>query len=434
MIYRTKVKQTLQSEKKLKQIKLLFLVIVTAFSKVVISQDALDKTLNNSELSKRVEILADEINQLKAYQMSVSKNEGVFGLSPSASKVYHIPRGLSVGGYGEVTYRHFRAENQDGDSIDKDPVSEVLRNIIYIGYKFNDKWLVNMELEIEHVSQVYTEFMYLDYLHSDEFNFRAGLMLHPIGFVNVLHEPTVFLGVLRPQVETVIIPTTWRSLGVGMFGGSGKSSYKLYFMNGMNAEGFSTSSNRGARKRGGHYSDGAEKTQNQRSTTGAIVFRYDYQLNDNLTLGTSGLIGQASGENANLDQRMITLQGEYTRKAHKLRFLTVSNQFANADDWNELNSNNVNSEQRGSYLEYSYSIITNDGQRYVPFIRHEVMNLQHDRAQAVADDKSLERTNTTIGISFFPHEQVVFKADYTLNKNEDTTGVDEFALGLGYNF
>lgn len=393
--------------------------------------------LTNDQLAQRVEILADEINQLKAYQMSVSKNEGVIGLSPSASKVYHIPRGLSVGGYGEITYLNKDSEKQNGDSTNVDPTSEVLRNIIYLGYKFNDKWLVNMELEIEHVSQVFTEFMYLDYMNSNEFNVRAGLLLHPIGFVNELHEPTVFQGVLRPQVESVIIPTTWRELGLGLYGSSGKSSYKLYVMNGMNAEGFTLASNRGARKRGGHYSSNAEKEDSQRTSTGAIVYRYDYQLNNQLMLGSSGLIGQASGDSEDLNQRMISFHGEYTNRAHKFRFLAVSNYFSNANQWNEqtdVAENSVNKEQRGGYLEYNYSIDNTNGTRIVPFIRHEIIDLQSSRASAVADDGSLERQHTTFGLSFFPHEQIVFKADYTVNKNDNNTGVNILALGMGYNF
>ncbi|MAZ49456.1 MAG: hypothetical protein CME65_12925 [Halobacteriovoraceae bacterium] len=397
--------------------------------------------LSNEELSKRVEILADEINQLKAYQLSVSKNESKYGLSPSASKVYHIPQGLSVGGYGEVTYLHDRAEDQDGDAIDNDPTSEVLRNILYLGYKFNDKWLINMELEIEHVSQVYTEFMYLDYLHSQELNFRSGLMLHPIGFVNELHEPTVFNGVLRPRVETVIIPTTWRSLGVGAFGTSGRSTYKFYVMNGMNAQGFSASSNRGARKRGGHYSDSEEKTDNQRTSTAIAVWRYDFQATDSLMLGTSGLVGQASGDNEDLDHRMLSLHAEYNSGAHRFRFLGVRNTFANVDDWNDgfesdgtTQNAQLNESQTGGYIEYQYTITGSGGSKYVPFIRLEQINLQAQKADGIADDASLERRHATVGLNYFPLDRVVFKADYTKNTNEADSGVDQFALGLGYNF
>jgi hypothetical protein len=404
------------------------------------------QSLTNQELSKRVEILADEINQLKAYQMSVGKNESAYGLSPSASKVYHIPRGLSVGGYGEITYKHYRSEKENGDATNTDPQAEVLRNILYVGYKFNDKWLVNMELEIEHVSQVFTEFMYLDYLHSNEMNFRAGLLLHPIGFLNELHEPTVFPGVFRPDLERLIIPSTWRELGAGIFGQLNENTnYKLYAMNGMNAEGFKLSSNRGGRKRGGHYSDTSDtastsakgKEDNQRASTGVLVYRVDHKLNNELTIGTSGLIGKASGDDEDLDQRMITLQAEYVKGAHYLRFLAVENRFGNAKQYNAVTdtaTNVVNDAQQGAYLEYRHTITGAGTSKFVPFVRYEMLNLQADKASGIANDDSLESTNITVGVSYFPLDRVVFKADYTNTKNKADTGRDAFAMGLGYNF
>lgn len=400
---------------------------------------------DKKELEKRIDILADEINQLKAYQMSINKNESVFGLGRSASKVYHIPQGLSIGGYGEITYKHFRNKNENGDDVSKDPTSEVLRNILYVGYKFNDKWLINMELEIEHVSQVYTEFMYLDYLHSDSINFRTGLLLHPIGFVNELHEPTVYPGVFRPEVESKIIPTTWREMGVGILGNlSENTGYKLYVMNGMNAQGFSTSSNRGARKRGGQYNDNQDKSEdkrnNQRTSTAVAVFRLDHDLSNNLSFGLSGLVGKASGDNENLDQSMLSLHAEYVKGSHHLRFLTVENRFSNADDWNEEvdingNANNqVNSAQTGSYLEYRHNTNLNNGHRFATFLRYEILNLEAKRAKAVSKNKALNSNHFTVGMNYFPLDRVVFKADYTMNKNEAKTGENIIAAGIGYNF
>ena len=60
--------------------------------------------------------------------------------------------------------------------------------------------------------------MTVDYLWRDEANFRAGLVLVPMGFVNEIHEPTFFFGAERPEVERRIMPSTWRENGVGVFG------------------------------------------------------------------------------------------------------------------------------------------------------------------------------------------------------------------------
>ena len=51
-----------------------------------------------------------------------------------------------------------------------------------------------------------------------KFNIRTGLLLIPMGFINEIHEGPTFHGNYRPMVEQVIIPTTWREVGVGVWG------------------------------------------------------------------------------------------------------------------------------------------------------------------------------------------------------------------------
>ena len=61
------------------------------------------------------------------------------------------------------------------------------------------------------------------------FNVRAGMVLVPVGIVNERHEPPTFNGVERTFVDTVIVPTTWRDVGVGAFGDLGRGfSYRAY--------------------------------------------------------------------------------------------------------------------------------------------------------------------------------------------------------------
>ncbi len=69
---------------------------------------------------------------------------------------------------------------------------------------------------------------------------RAGVILVPMGIINQWHEPPIFNGVERPQVGRVIIPTTWREGGVGIWGQPTDSiRYELYVMGGLDASGFS---------------------------------------------------------------------------------------------------------------------------------------------------------------------------------------------------
>src|SRR6185369_13442584 len=183
------------------------------------------------ELERKLEVLAGEIEAMKigeAAQATVSEH----GLGPAASKVYHAERGLSIGGYGEVLYQNFRS--------DRSSEIDLQRAVLYFGYKFDDKWVLNSEVEYEHGVGAEVEFAYLDYLRKPKMSFRAGRVLLPVGLINELHEPTVYLGANRPAIETLIIPTTWREDGFGLFGQAGPFSYRTYLLAGLNAEGFTS--------------------------------------------------------------------------------------------------------------------------------------------------------------------------------------------------
>ena len=105
---------------------------------------------------------------------------------------------------------------------------DVHRLVLLLAYKFSDRTSFVTEIEFEHANEAYVEFAYLDYLFDDALNFRGGLVLIPVGIVNELHEPTVFLSAKRSTVEDRIIPTTWRENGGGIFGDLGPVSYKAY--------------------------------------------------------------------------------------------------------------------------------------------------------------------------------------------------------------
>ena len=171
------------------------------------------------ELEEKVDILVEEIGRLESIFAVPEELEltTFAGLGPAASKVYKKDRGLSIGGYGEVRLRTFHNKGDD----DQSDIFDALRAVLYVGYKFNDNWVFNSEIEFEHGGtggggSVSTEFLTIDYLWRDGVNARAGLLLVPMGFINEIHEPTFFFGAERPEVERVILPSTWRENGVGL--------------------------------------------------------------------------------------------------------------------------------------------------------------------------------------------------------------------------
>ena len=124
--------------------------------------------------------------------------------------------GTAVGGYGELTL------NAPSNAP---AVVDLRRFVLFVGHNFTDRIRFYSEVEVEHAvssaedaGEVEIEQAYVDGLLSRRLNLRAGLILMPVGIINVYHEPPTFNGVDRPEVDTLIIPSTWREPGFGIFG------------------------------------------------------------------------------------------------------------------------------------------------------------------------------------------------------------------------
>jgi hypothetical protein len=141
-------------------------------------------------IGRQVEALTRELEELRlGRDVVVQADTGLHGLGPAASKVYKVPQGVSLGGYGEVLYENFAGSREDDLPSGATDRLDALRAIVYVGYKFSDKILFNSEVEFEHGSteeggSVSLEFAYLDYRVSPGLGVRAGLLLPPMGFIN----------------------------------------------------------------------------------------------------------------------------------------------------------------------------------------------------------------------------------------------------------
>ena len=133
---------------------------------------------------------------------------------------------VTVGAYGEILYNQPEGANGELD---------VQRLVLLFGYNFNDKIQFVTEIEVEHVKEVFVEQAFINYNVANNVNLRGGLMLVPMGIINEFHEPTTFNGTERPGVDNVIVPTTWREIGVGVTGRFNSISlgYQAYIFNGF---------------------------------------------------------------------------------------------------------------------------------------------------------------------------------------------------------
>ena len=277
------------------------------------AQDDMEQRLQN--LEERQGILATEFDRLRSLFVLPEESDykSAYGLGPAASKIYGRERGLSLGGYGQTWLQVFEHAQDKWD---------YKRFILYAGFKFTEKLLLNVEIEFEHANEVFVEFATIDYLYRPEANFRFGMVLMPVGFLNEIHEPPFYYGNERPVVEITIIPTTWRENGAGFFGefAGGAVQYRLYTTTNLRADKFSSSGVRSGRQKG-----------SKALADMSIVARVDATPMNGLLVGGSVVRGdtgngvQFGDSKPSVTMTMWELHAQYQYRGLHLRALYVRN-------------------------------------------------------------------------------------------------------------
>ena len=430
--------------------KLLGAVALSLSVFVSFSAHAQDDTQGEKEeLENKIDVLAGEVERLKQGEDILPPvGQGKFGLAPAASKVYSVKKGVSIGGYGEMLYEHFASETESGVASNARDQLDFLRAIIYLGYRFDDNFIFNSEIEFEHGStgnsgSVSVEFAYLDYLFRDYLNFRAGMVLVPMGFINELHEPTTFLSTERPETEKALIPSTWRENGMGVFGQTENISYRAYVVNGFdgigggtsNASGFSAAGLRGGRQKG----------SKALASDVAFTGRVDYIGKKGLLIGTSAYVGNSGQDVRDASGKVKALttivEGhvDFDLRGAQFRGLLAYAHQQDAARINALQGNTttgVAEDMLGYYAELGYNLFeeTHIKQSLVPFFRFEALDTQLDTPTGFTEDLARKQQIYTAGVSYKPISNVVLKGDYQIRKNDAETGINQLNFALGYMF
>ncbi|MBT3513723.1 MAG: hypothetical protein HN474_00205 [Nitrospina sp.] len=166
-----------------------------------------------NELERRLNIVSDELDRMKS-------SSGGGGLLSRTT----------VHGYGETHWKNSNEVGDMGSYVDQH------RFVIGVHSEITDWIHLNAEIDFEHAaSELEFEFGHLDFLVSEELNFRAGTMLMPMGNLNEFHEPNRFYTVERPDFHVKLIPSTWQQAGFGVHGATGDISYRAYLTNAVSA-------------------------------------------------------------------------------------------------------------------------------------------------------------------------------------------------------
>lgn len=420
-------------------------LLVVPFSSSFSKEEAsLGSSFSGASTDEKISILAEEVERLRNQELfggEIGTTNKGFG--PAASKVYNTSKGLAIGGYGEI----FNTAYLAGDKADK---SDAYRGVFYIGYKFDDEWSLNTEIELEHVDESYLEFAYIDYDPKSldgKLGFRAGLLLLPLGIINEIHEPTTYHGVFRPWVENKLIPTTSRENGAGIYGTlmDGKVDYKWYYVTSWQQPASS--------KKGAGMRDFRGKGGSTVSNHFANVAKLEYHVNDSTDVGFSIFDGEinpsgvAKVNDSNASVRMLTayIQGEY--KTIEYTYLYHENRFSSVgrlnDQFNDSGTSIVKTHERfgTKQVGYYWSLAKDIGAHlgtdwYVaPFFRYEYINF-HDEVDASAFKNSdYETQYYTSGLTIKPIYNIALKFDVTRYTDKADGGDHrQLNIGLGYIF
>ena len=361
---------------------------------------------------------------------------GVLMLRVSACLAQFEPN-TTIGGYGELHYNE-----PDGS---KRGQLDFHRFVLYLGHAFDEKLSFKSEIELEHTrieagedkgGELAIEQAFLDYQFSRSFGVRAGILLPPIGIINLYHEPPTFHGVERPNAERVIIPTTWRESGAGIYGNPAEGiSYQFYLMAGLDAEGFSA---------GNGIRDGRQEALESNPVNPSITGRVDYSPVQGLQLGGSFFVGNSSADHDSIGNAMTSMWSgdiRYTANRFSLRAVAAIATIGDAEKINARFGNNVADRVVGFYLEGAYDILPflcpDSEQELQVFARYEKYDTQAATTGFPAQSQ-YNRNDVVLGLTYKPTYDTAVKFDYSFLNNALNNGAfrntRQLNLGIGYYF
>jgi len=401
------------------------------------------------EAKQETEVLKDEIRKLRLeIAMPQLEIKSYSGLGPAASKALFNPKGVSIGGYGEIHFTH---------NPDKKPKNTIdaKRLILYFGYAFNEKLKFSSEIEWEHAfvegkeesGESAVEFAFIDYNFNEKFGLRGGLLLVPVGITNEYHEPPTFPSVDRPYLERNIIPTTWRELGFGAYGKIENLEYRAYITNGLKPNEEAGEKIEKGELLQGFKQKGFKAASDQVAFTG----RLDYILPHNLKIGGSTFIGGIQNEDGSklgtLNLFSPHLWWQYN--GFDIRAVGVYGTVSGADEISKEISTNPacpNDTTQciafprkfyGFYTQVAYDIFKNlnisDQQLYL-FGIYENYNTHAKVDEGFKKPEGHKVEIYNIGISYKPHPLVALKADYVRYIPKDTKKQNIYRVAIGWMF
>src|ERR1700676_2162025 len=296
---------------------------------------------------------AQKFTKTNAQQLITTNEDSLLGGANAQKTV--------ISGYGSAFYQRNFDLQQSTITLE--------RAILFVGHQFSRKISFFSELEVENAkveggvsnnAEISMEQAFLKFNLNAHQYIIAGLFTPRIGILNENHLPVNFNGVERPIVETLIIPATWRELGIGFYGNSEKFplNYSFALMNGLKGQNFE----HGSGIRGGRP-EGNLASANNIAITAALQYfwkNFKFQMSayssGTVTLSQKGsdslgLNGGAFGTPIYLGEA----DAQYESSAWSGKALGVYLRYPDAGRMNTVYGNNTATGMYGAYVEIAYN-------------------------------------------------------------------------------
>jgi hypothetical protein len=398
-------------------------------------------------VDEKLQILQQEIDELKTQQagQSAAPLPQTSPYSLNYGSMLDRSSGLSSGGtniigYGEVVYSKFR---ESGDAT-----ADLARFVFGFNHRFDEHLTIHSEVEFEHAvvssedqGEAEIEQAWVNYKSSDAVNFKAGLYLIPIGILNETHEPPTYYGVQRNQVETRIIPTTWRELGVGSHGVFAESfRYDVGVTTNFDS-GKLDDPTTGIRSA---HQEGQLANARDLAVYGALNYRRPGLLvGGGVFSGNTGQNGASNPALQGVPARftMWDVHAQYRVAGLDLQALYTSGTLGDADKVtaalfaaDPATAFAAPKSMKGWYVQAAYHVYKRGNLDVAPFIRYERLDIDQaeDPANGLLEDPNNHERIKVVGVNFWVHPQVVLKADVQWYATDKTQ--NRFDIGGGFMF
>ena len=324
----------------------------------------------------------------------------------------------TLGGYGEL-----HLNQGDKEQID------FHRWVLFLNHRFSDRIKLFSELELEHSlsgdgkpGEVELEQAYIEFALDNGWALKGGQFLIPVGTLNETHEPNTFFGVERNNVEKNIIPTTWWEGGAAVSRVCNNGlSYDFAVHSALAVTTDPTSSS------AFNIRSGRQKVAEADASDFAATARVRYSGIPGLDVSAFVNYQNDIAPDNTEDNSAVLVGGtaSYRNGGFGLKGLIGHWDIDGAS----FAANDADT-QWGYYVEPSYTWEFGGSQKVGVFGRYSY----YDYAKGAGNVDGGEYDEYTIGVNYWPIDNVVLKADFTQADKKGGDTNDTYNFGIGYSF